>query len=148
MSCLSFRWRDGGFEAKCPLCEEYLPTTEEFWNPKALTRCRACLTDHYRLLKLGYTATDVDRYAHSLKDRIRYAQNREANLLRNAAYRAGHMERAKAYHAAYHSKNPALMAQYHIDWPDERLGRKVPVSSLEVRRRQWRESKLRARAAA
>ena len=58
------------------------------------------------------------------------------------------MERAKAYHAAYHSKNPALMAQYHIDWPDERLGRKVPVSSLEVRRRQWRESKRRARAAA
>jgi len=151
MSVLSVRWRDGGMEARCPLCDDFLPTTGEYWNPKSLTRCRACLADHYRLLQLGYTRAETDRYAHRLKDRMRYAMNREESLRRNLVYRATHKERSKAYNAASYAKSkgdPTLMAQYHVDWPDERLGRKVPMSSVEARRRQWRESKRRARAAA
>ena len=151
MSVLSVRWRDGGMEAKCPLCEEFLPTTLEYWYPKALTRCRTCWADHRRLQQLGYTRAETDRYAHRIKDRMRYALNRAENLRRNAAYRATHTERAKAYRAAYYVRakgDPSLMAQYHLAWPDERVGRKTPMSSVEARRREWREAKRRARAAA
>jgi hypothetical protein len=38
-----FRYRsDVGFERRCDICHDWWPVSLEFWNPKWLSRCRAC----------------------------------------------------------------------------------------------------------
>ena len=152
MSVLSVRWRDGGMEARCPLCEDYLPTTEEYWNPRGgVTRCRACWAEYFRLHQLGYTDDEAVRRCRRMKNKLAYAVTREARCAYNRRYKATHVERVAAYNAARRALihgDPAPMAQYHADWPDARLARRPPVLSVEEQRRQWRDARRRSRAAA
>ena len=152
MSTLSVRWRDGGMEAKCPLCWEYLATTDEYWNPRSgLTRCRACWAEYFRLRQAHYTEEEAVRACHRMKNRLRYAAVREERCAANAAYRAANPERIRSYNLAYRAAekgDPGPMEAYHREWPDKRLGRSGPPVLVAERRRQWRESKRRTRVAA
>jgi len=151
MSILAIRWRDGGMEARCPLCDEYLPTTEEYWNPRGgVTRCRACWAEYFRLKQLHYTSDEAVKAVVRLKNRMRYKVSRVQYSATLRRWRAANVDRIAAYNAAYKARatHPELMVQYHLDWPDKRMARRVPVDSVEERRRQWRESKRRTRAAA
>lgn len=48
------RWRDGGWEYRCPSCTtkarsvRFWPLTEEFWDKRRMTICRACIGEEKR----------------------------------------------------------------------------------------------------
>ncbi|HEY4895232.1 MAG TPA: hypothetical protein VII01_04005 [Solirubrobacteraceae bacterium] len=146
MTTLAVRWRDGGFEAKCPLCEEFLELTPEFWHRGRLTRCRACWVDYQANWQAGYTADECVRRIVRMKGRLRYMADRDRRLVHNRAYKAANRDRYIAYGVAWRARkagDPGPMEAYRREWPDQRF-RAAPPEAIR-RRRQWRESKRRAR---
>ena len=143
---LRVRWKDGGFEAKCPLCSEFLAVTEEFWFPRSgVTRCRACWTEYRRLRQRGYMADEAMRRVTRIKNRMHYQANREQYGAMNAAWKARNRPRVKAYRAAHYALgkgDPSLMERYRLEWPD---GRGKVTDPAAATRARWREQKRRQR---
>lgn len=122
------RWRLEGFEMQCPTCAlraggaTYWPLTPEFWNPRNLARCRACiLIDKRQQAKARYWADPethrqiaIDYYRANqrvvtLKKRHYHATHKANDNARSKAWREqideAQREAIRASRRAYYAKN-------------------------------------------
>lgn len=102
------RWRDDEFEYRCPMCDGWWPLTTEFWKPRnGMQRCKACWREYYRIHERARTADEAVRLVKNYKDRLRYAENREARLAANRRWKAANRERVAAYAIEYRARRRA-----------------------------------------
>lgn len=118
------RFREGTPEMRCGSCAAgsgvscYWPITTEFWNPRNMTACRACLLIRKRLqAKAAYWADpethrtrarlyhEAQQKVILLKKRARYAEDPAKANAATAAYRIAHRDALRAYRKAYYAKN-------------------------------------------
>lgn len=118
------RWReDVGWEARCDDCARrgnttcYWPLTEEFWDRKVMTRCRAChlakrrIRDHatywskpeVRAKKLAESQAYRREAAHSIQIKRKIRQPRDSELARIYYWSDPEGQRAKS--RAYYHRN-------------------------------------------
>lgn len=120
----NIRYREGTFEMRCGGCmagaggNRFWPLTEEFWNPRNLQRCRACLLirkrENARAIyyrdKARIQADRAKYYALNrdvilLKKRARYEENRLEKIAANARYAQANAERIRLYRKVYYAEN-------------------------------------------
>lgn len=118
------RLREGVWEMQCPDCrprsESWWELCEEFWYPRNLARCKACLREQKRIRdaksdrKRDYIAQwrrDSAR-AIALYNRDYYQANRERILAQVAEYAERNAERIRAKRKLrYERKRAELLAQ-------------------------------------
>jgi len=103
------RFREGAFEARCRLCDEWWPLTvddagkPEYWLPRhGLVRCRAC---HLAIARNRKAAADPVVEAKREAARLRYRANRATHLAASAAWRERNPERVRAYRREYYLRH-------------------------------------------
>lgn len=95
-----------GFEAKCPLCEQWSPLTLEFWYPRSgMSRCKACWRAYKAAKERGRTGDDAVAEGKREANRVRYWLNRERSLAQSRLWREANKERVAAYNKAYKEAN-------------------------------------------
>jgi len=93
------RLRDGVWEYRCRDCSKkggviWWPLTDEFWNPRNLTRCRAC---HKELRDKYNRARPSDpEYMRRYRE-----ETKEARAIKQAMYYQAHRQESLEYHRAY-----------------------------------------------
>lgn len=97
------RWREEGWELRCPHCPPgmvYWPLTEEFWDRKRMTRCRACWRTHEKA-----RLTEAQREARRQYAREWNQRNPEYNRHRMAVQRRLFPTETAARRSAYYYNN-------------------------------------------
>lgn len=122
---LALRWRDDGWEARCPDCKhkaggKWWPLTDEFWMKANMARCRACNLS-IRRAKDRLRPRDPEymrayragaKRAIALYNRDYYAANRDRILTQVADYAERNRERiAQRARQRYLEKREELLAQ-------------------------------------
>lgn len=106
------RYRDGDFEFRCAMCDQWWPLTTDFWRPaNGMQRCKACWREYHRIREAARTADEATRLVKNYKNRLRYAENREARRESNRRWREANREHRAAYNKAYRERNKARIQE-------------------------------------
>ena len=102
------RFRDGGFEYRCPSCREWWALTLESWDPRhGMQKCRACIAESAATWHAAWRGDPVVaegiRAAQRAKYRAIGPHSREAK----ARWRAEHREHRAAYQRAWRARRKA-----------------------------------------
>ena len=96
------------FELRCTMCQDWWPITTEFWQPKnGMQRCKACWREYHRIKQRVYSADERHRLATHYRNRINYAEHREARRAANHAWKMANRERVAEYNRAYRERKRA-----------------------------------------
>ena len=102
------RFRDGVFQLRCPMCGWWWDLTTDHWRPEnGMQRCRSCWREYHRIHEAARNRDDAVRLVKNFKNRLRYAENREARLASNRRWKAANRERTRIYNRAYQARRRA-----------------------------------------
>lgn len=114
------RWRDGGFQYRCGMCDQWWFLTREFWKPyNGMKRCAACWREYHRIHEANRNQDEATRLVKNYKDRLRYAENRPQRLAANRAWKAANRERIREYNRSYRERNKERLAAENKAYYDD-----------------------------